>query len=105
MSGKTVVNIRVERFDYSQIPALTICLPTFLDMKKLDKLYLQNSNIEEHSELHERFNDLVQKQNWNQTEHDEQLFSNFDINFDISLRFQCAYVLRQFLNRSNSNIS
>src|SRR5690349_8679173 len=32
ISGKTVVENRVERFKYSQIPAITICLPTFIDI-------------------------------------------------------------------------
>ena len=49
LSGKTIAETRVERFRYSQIPALTICLPTFLAADKI-----KNSS-EYHQSLYEIF--------------------------------------------------
>lgn len=35
--GQTVVNVKVEKIKYNKIPAITICYPRFLSMKKLSE--------------------------------------------------------------------
>ena len=55
LSGKTVVENRVERFKYSQLPAITICLPTFIDMDKFAEFWLKNSNNPKDKEVYENF--------------------------------------------------
>ena len=55
LSGKTIVENRVERLKYSQLPAMTICLPTFIDMNRFADYWLKNSNNEKGKEEYEKF--------------------------------------------------
>ena len=55
LSGKTIVENRVERLDYSQLPAITVCLPTFLDMELYAELKLRNSNNPDHIQLYKEY--------------------------------------------------
>ena len=72
LSGKTVVEVREEDFKYSQIPAVTICLPTLLDMRKFDQNYLQNSTKAQHLELHENFTSFDERPKiWDKSDHDQ----------------------------------
>ena len=48
LSGKTVVENRIERLKHSQIPAITVCLPSFINMEKFANYYLKNSDKQEH---------------------------------------------------------
>ena len=75
LSGKTVVENRVERFKYSQLPAVTICLPTFLDMERLAEVKLKNSNNPDHIQLYKDFIDLkdMARVNWDKTAQDKQV--------------------------------
>ena len=55
-SGKTVVENRIERLKYSQIPAITVCLPTFFDVDKFSE-YLKGSNKQGHRQLYKKYLD------------------------------------------------
>ena len=74
MSGKTIVENRVERLAYSQLPAITICLPTFLDMELFAELKLRNSNNPDHFQLYNEFLELknMSQIGWSQMAQDKQ---------------------------------
>lgn len=82
LSGKTVADSRVERLANSPLPAVTICLPTFMDMEKFAELWLKFSTNQEHQKLyedHQANKKLVAEQGWIQEAQDQQraLFENF----------------------------
>jgi len=43
-SGQTVVNMKVEKIGYSQLPAITFCYPFFVSMEKLANIYPELKN-------------------------------------------------------------
>ena len=55
LSGNTVVENRVERFKYSQIPAVTVCVPGFLNMAKFAENFLKSSSNDKFKDLYKRF--------------------------------------------------
>ena len=55
LSGKTIVENRVQRLKYSQMPAITVCLPTFMDMEKFSLGYLNSSQDPFHKILFKEF--------------------------------------------------
>ena len=70
MSRKTVVENRVEGFKYSQIPAVTVCLPTFINVDKFAK-FIKGSSKPEFQKLFKEYvvyNETDKKQWKNKTE-------------------------------------
>ena len=59
-SGKTLVEIRIEELEYSRLPALTICLPTFMDMDKFADQYMKISDNQDHQKLYKEYLDYKQ---------------------------------------------
>ena len=81
-SGKTMAENRVERLVNSRLPAITICLPTFMDMEKFAELFLKSSHNQDHQTLyqdHQVLKKLVAEQGWNKEAQDSQkeLFEKF----------------------------
>ena len=74
MSGKTIAENRVERLAYSQLPAITICLPTFMDMELFAELKLRNSNHPEHIKLYNEFKEVknISQTEWSPLAHEKQ---------------------------------
>ena len=58
LSGKTIVETRVERFRYSEIPAITVCLPTLLALNKIAENYLKNSSDPELNQLYQEYKQI-----------------------------------------------
>ena len=73
LSGDTVVEVRNEKIKYSQIPAVTICLPTLIDMRRFFEVYRDNTKIEGLEEAHKTYQTLesLPIEKWNQTDHQE----------------------------------
>ena len=55
LSGETKVDNRVESLVYSELPALTICLPTFVSMERFAENVLKISSIPERRQLYEEY--------------------------------------------------
>ena len=67
-SGKTIKENRVERLVNSRLPAITICLPTLMDMEKFAELLLNSSEDPYHKKLyddHQAIKIFVVKNGWN----------------------------------------
>ena len=67
-SGKTIVEFRIEDLEYSRLPALTICLPTFLDMDKFANHYMKLSDNQDNQKLYQEYLGYKQinRTPWNQ---------------------------------------
>ena len=82
LGGKTLAENRVERLVNSRLPAITICLPTFMDMEKFAELFLNNSEDPFHKTLyddHQAIKVFVVENGWNKEAQDRQrtLFEKF----------------------------
>ena len=55
VSEKTFVENRVERIKFSQLPAITVCLPTFMDMKKWAGYFMNKSDNPEYQKFYQQF--------------------------------------------------
>ena len=65
-SGKTSVDNRVERLKHSELPAITVCLPTFVSMNKFAENLLKNSKNQTLKELYARYQRFKNMNiNWN----------------------------------------
>ena len=61
LSGKTIVENRVERLKSTKLPAITICLPFMISFDRFVKTFPQYRNLyEEHKNL------IVESKNWTQ---------------------------------------
>ena len=55
LSGKTSVDNRVERLKHSELPAITVCLPTFVSMNKFADYLLKTSTNETLRQLYKDY--------------------------------------------------
>ena len=67
-SGKTSVDNRVERLKHSALPAVTICLPTFISMDRFAEQILKNSTNQTLENLYQEYLEFKGKSNlvWNE---------------------------------------
>ena len=83
LSGKTLVDNRVEHLKHSELPAITICLPTFVSMDKFAEFLLKNSKNQTILGLYERYKEFNErsKMTWNKEIEEEQmkLYKNFSL--------------------------
>ena len=62
LSGRTTVENRIERLVSSRLPAITVCLPTFMDMNPFADHYLkhsENTQFREYFDEFQKFRDIV----------------------------------------------
>ena len=70
LSGETIVETRVERFRYSKIPAITVCLPTLVAVNKIAENYLKNSTNPEDQTLYQEIKEsgsTISEETYNKT--------------------------------------
>ena len=87
VSEKTFVENRVERIKFSQLPAITVCLPTFMEMKKWAGYFMNKSDNPEYQKYYQEFIDFENK-TMNRTgpldsdleSFQKQIYSNFQWN-------------------------
>ena len=72
MSGKTSVDNRLERIKHSEIPAITICLPTFVSMDRFAENMLKNSTNQTHRDIYQEYQKYSRRKNWDQQTIEEQ---------------------------------
>ena len=66
VSGKTVVENRIERIRFSPLPAITVCLPSFMDMKKFAGYFMNKSDNPEYQGFYKEFLTFERDiDNWN----------------------------------------
>ena len=68
LSGKTSVDNRVERLKHSELPAITVCLPTFVSMGKFVEHLLKHSTNETLRQLYEDYHNFETQETNDQTE-------------------------------------
>ena len=73
MSGKTSVDNRVESVKHSELPAITICLPTFLSMDRFAEHILKDSKDPTYTEVYEKYQEFKSSfSTWNNQARSDQ---------------------------------
>lgn len=68
LSGRTSVDNRVELLKHSELPAITICLPTFMSMNKFANHVLRDSTRQQSRDLFEQYSDFrINFVEWNKS--------------------------------------
>ena len=63
LSGKTSVDNRVERLKHSELPAITVCLPTFVSMDKFAEHLLKNSTNQTLRQTYDDYQNFIKTTN------------------------------------------
>ena len=100
--GKTIAENRVERLVKSRLPAVTLCLPTFLDMEKFAELFLNSSEDPYHKTIydkHQAIKMFVVKNGWNDEAQvmQRQLFEEFLWNVYVKSNISLYDIMNKFL--------
>ena len=97
MSGKSIVETRFERLRYSQLPAITICMPFFMDMNKFAYSYLKESPNKQHQEIYHNYKRIMnkwEKRNWTNLDEQDYHYNSVEMNY-IYQQKKASFKLRE----------